>query len=456
MSLSNSSLSAQELLNALMELRRLGPAGVFSDSGRFRAFMLDLRPGMKKEVRVLSALIDAGYLQRLQDAAEGEREIVSAQMKLWLAEEMMLSADYAFYFSDVLLAFYNGESLVSAVVSSAQPGSGSAHTGQSQLSPQNSKPPVFSGCTADECIVKGARLYAKGQYREAADWYRKAAEQGDADAQYMLGNMYRDGVGVESDSDLAVDWYCRAAAQGHAEAKQALTLHSAPKSVPMPGAKPVPQSSPKPSAPQYAPKPSAPSLRAVYADKRVGDRFEFGRYPQGADGEVKSVTWRVLQREKDYLLVIAELGLDCKPYNEDYCNITWADCSLRRWLNADFYNRAFSEQERALILPTRIANNAGPATEDRVFLLSVEEAERLFADDNDRMLVPTVYAIKNGVYTNDEYMIDGIGCCWWWLRSRGWSVNSAAVVSIGRGVYDYGDSVHNVRDAVRPAFKIAL
>ena len=80
MSLSNSSLSAQELLNALMELRRLGPAGVFSDSGRFRAFMLDLRPGMKKEVRVLSALIDAGYLQRLQDAAEGEREIVSAQM----------------------------------------------------------------------------------------------------------------------------------------------------------------------------------------------------------------------------------------------------------------------------------------------------------------------------------------------------------------------------------------
>ena len=109
MSDSNAASSSQTLLDALIELRRLGPAGVFSDSGRFRAFMSDLRPGLKKEVRVLSALIDAGYLQRLQDAAEGEREIVSAQMKLWLAEEMMLSADYAQYFSEVLLAFYNGQ-----------------------------------------------------------------------------------------------------------------------------------------------------------------------------------------------------------------------------------------------------------------------------------------------------------------------------------------------------------
>ena len=183
----------------------------------------------------------------------------------------------------------------------------------------------------------------------------------------------------------------------------------------------------------------------------MGDRFEFGRYPQGAGGKVKSVTWRVLQREKDYLLVIAEKGLDCKPYDEKFTRITWADCSLRRWLNADFYNRAFNEQERALILPVRIAGDAGPATEDRVFLLSVEEAERLFADDNDRMAVPTAYAVQNGACTDDEY-----GCCWWWLRSRGCYDYRAAHVDYDGGVGDDGNYVDNVCSAVRPALKLAL
>ena len=224
MSDSKAASSAQALLDALVELRRLGPAGVFSDSGRFRAVMLDLRPGLKKEVRVLSALIEEGYLQRLQDADAGERVIVSAQIKLWLDEELMLSADKAQYFSDVLLAYFSGAVSVAAVGSqSAQSGAGvgvpywtSPHTVLPLYSPGSS---VFS---ADECFAKGARLYVKGQYREAADWYRKAAEQGDADAQCMLGNMYRDGVGVDSDWDLAVKWYCLAVAQDHAEARQAL------------------------------------------------------------------------------------------------------------------------------------------------------------------------------------------------------------------------------------------
>ena len=84
-------------------------------------------------------------------------------------------------------------------------------------------------------------------------------------------------------------------------------------------------------------------------DKQVSDRFEFGRYPQGANGEVEPITWRVLQRNSDSLLVIAEQGLDAKPYNEEFCDITWADCTLRRWLNGEFFNKAFNEQEQSLI-----------------------------------------------------------------------------------------------------------
>lgn len=56
-------------------------------------------------------------------------------------------------------------------------------------------------------------------YRLAASWYRKAAEQGLAEAQFNLGNMYRYGKGVPTDSKEAVSWYRKAGEQGYAEAQ---------------------------------------------------------------------------------------------------------------------------------------------------------------------------------------------------------------------------------------------
>ena len=49
--------------------------------------------------------------------------------------------------------------------------------------------------------------------------YRKAAEQGDAKAQYNLGVCYANGDGVQKDLTQAVFWYRKAAEQGHAEAQ---------------------------------------------------------------------------------------------------------------------------------------------------------------------------------------------------------------------------------------------
>ena len=50
---------------------------------------------------------------------------------------------------------------------------------------------------------------------EAVKWYRKAAEQGDAKAQWCLGRCYESGDGVIQDKDEAVKWYRMAADQGH-------------------------------------------------------------------------------------------------------------------------------------------------------------------------------------------------------------------------------------------------
>lgn len=60
--------------------------------------------------------------------------------------------------------------------------------------------------------------------QQAVDWYRKAAEQGDADAQYILAQMYFDGRGVPQDDRLAEAWYRKAAQQGYASAQVNLGL----------------------------------------------------------------------------------------------------------------------------------------------------------------------------------------------------------------------------------------
>jgi len=59
---------------------------------------------------------------------------------------------------------------------------------------------------------------------EAAECFRKAAEQGHAEAQYNLGICYEDGDGVEWSYTEAEKWYAKAAAQGHEEAKLLLDI----------------------------------------------------------------------------------------------------------------------------------------------------------------------------------------------------------------------------------------
>ena len=62
-------------------------------------------------------------------------------------------------------------------------------------------------------------MYANG---EAVRWYRLAAEQGYAAAQFNLGVMYANGEGVPEDDAEAVRWYRLAAEQGYATAARAV------------------------------------------------------------------------------------------------------------------------------------------------------------------------------------------------------------------------------------------
>ncbi len=171
----------------------------------------------------------------------------------------------------------------------------------------------------------------------------------------------------------------------------------------------------------------------------------------------------MLESDGETALLISRYALDCQPYNTEEKVITWEQCMLRSWLNNEFHNRAFSEDEKQRILTSDVSadknpeydTNPGNATKDNVFLLSNVEANKYFASDEARMCVPTDYAIRQGIGVTD-YTVDGRWTCWWWLRSPGRDSDNAAGVNGVGSVSSIGGSVHYSILAVRPCVQVRL
>ena len=170
----------------------------------------------------------------------------------------------------------------------------------------------------------------------------------------------------------------------------------------------------------------------------------------------EQIEWFVLAEHKGHYLLISKYGLDARPYHKKHTEVIWENCSLRGWLNGEFFELAFSAEEQAKILRVRNQNpdnaqsgtSGGRPTDDRVFLLSIDEAQRFFADDNARICKATKYAITRGARTRG-------GVVWWWLRSPGDNGHRAVDVFIDGVIYNNGLSVHNIDGCVRPALWVS-
>ena len=127
-----------------------------------------------------------------------------------------------------------------------------------------------------------------------------------------------------------------------------------------------------------------------FINAKVGDYVNFGNYPQTAECEEKPIEWQVLAKEENKMLVLSKYGLDAKRFDDD--SNDWKNSEIRQWLNSDFYNKVFTEKEKKYISPSNLSD---VGTSDNVFLLSKEEAETYFANDDARRCKPTEYAVKN-------------------------------------------------------------
>ncbi|MGP0584197.1 DUF6273 domain-containing protein [Paenibacillus timonensis] len=213
---------------------------------------------------------------------------------------------------------------------------------------------------------------------------------------------------------------------------------------------------------------------------KPGERLTFGSYPQSADGGVQPIVWRVLENSGSELFLLSEEILECKRYHgksaeiswRDAAEVTWQDCDLRQWLNEEFYTAAFSPEEQELIKLTPCSDHGegSPATQDKVFLLSVAEIKAFTAALGKTWLtaVGTDYAkLKKpdgcSLYVYDKgerenYVLRNgkeEGCSWWWLRTQGNKPSRAHFIGPGRSIRSYAN-VSLARDGVRPAIRLMI
>ena len=81
----------------------------------------------------------------------------------------------------------------------------------------------LSGGNNPVCLLNIGNCYdGEGEYEQAVVWYSKSAEQGNAEAQFLLGCCYHVGSGVTENKETAVYWYSKSAEQGNAEAQNQL------------------------------------------------------------------------------------------------------------------------------------------------------------------------------------------------------------------------------------------
>ena len=200
---------------------------------------------------------------------------------------------------------------------------------------------------------------------------------------------------------------------------------------------------------------STRALEVLEAEKKasitVGKTLTFGSYEQDdnlANGK-EPIEWIVLEKQGEKAFVISKNVVTRHNYNDTWKSVTWETCTLRSWLNDEFFNTAFSKKEQDAILTTKVDNSkeqgnsdwysdGGKDTEDKIYLLSYKEACTYFKTDQER-----------GCFDYQRRL------AMWLLRSPGSSQTVALVVGpVGQFISKW--SVSDGFGSIRPVLWVDL
>lgn len=178
----------------------------------------------------------------------------------------------------------------------------------------------------------------------------------------------------------------------------------------------------------------------------LGD-LPFGTYRQRGT-EMETINWKILDRKDGKVLLLSERALETMPFAE-YGNEKWEGSSVQKWLNDDFLNNAFTEEEQKTIVETETEKG----WQDRIFLLSVGEVEGYFPKEADRICEATDHVAESG---NSVREINNGNkksrAVWWWLRSMAEGDTQAYFVNFEGKIFK--NRVGNDYLSVRPAMWI--
>ena len=170
----------------------------------------------------------------------------------------------------------------------------------------------------------------------------------------------------------------------------------------------------------------------------------------------ESIKWRVLRYENSEAFLLSEAILDSQPYHSENEEIDWEKSSIRAWLNNEFINKAFSDEENKAINTVELINKdnskygtqGGKNTSDKLFLLSLSEVDETEESKEYGFWDKKTRKCKNDNFSEETYF--------WWLRSPGNSSHDAAGVYYYGWVFGYGYDVQEPAGGIRPALYLNL
>lgn len=212
---------------------------------------------------------------------------------------------------------------------------------------------------------------------------------------------------------------------------------------------------------------------------KVGDSIEFGSYYQTSDGNggfnKEPIKWNVLKIENGKALLLSSKIIDAARYNNTsatvngYYGNNYAHSEVRKWLIDDFYNSAFTENEKNCILETTLDNSAcatdynasgsynkysSESTTDKVFLLSKNEIDILASKYMNKSV--TDYAKSRGF----QQIVSTEACNAWLTRTAGNNTFQIYYVQIRWGkwttYYNWNDDKITVKMGVCPAIWVDI
>ncbi len=196
-----------------------------------------------------------------------------------------------------------------------------------------------------------------------------------------------------------------------------------------------------------------------FKNTNIGDSFFIGTYEQDnnlSNGK-EIIEWLAIDKRDNKLFVISKNSIDCVPYHTTKEDVTWETSTLRKWLNNEFIISTFSEKEEELIstavVPAdkndkyKFYTDPGNTTQDKVFLLSINEVEKYFPTQESRQCQGTKYAIE----TKNNGYLD----VYWQLRTPGETQDQKAHVT-HTGHIIYSGYYVDVGYGIRPAMWIDL